>query len=343
MIGHPAKIYNYFSSRYVLSAPSPKGWYTFDCPVCGGKKKRAVHLFYEITKCWTCSFRGSVEEFIESTENLESSYEAKRRVLELADSALDVSVMENITYTKVVTSKVTMPVGYKSLLEGDSALARRARAYLSSRGFDLDRLDSKGFGYSNKHYNDPDDSKSFSKDFFGYIIIPFTKDGILQYYIGRDFLGRDDFRYKNPPADFVGVGKSEVIYNEAALYLHDEVGIFEGWADAETLGDTGTATLGWSLSQFQINKYLNCPAKKLVFFPDAGVDGDGVSFYKKAVRAATTFLDMNKEIVVVDMNKVASGDKKDLNSIGLKPVQDLYYRTRPLTWAKAMKILNSNS
>jgi len=341
MIGDPSRIYQYFSSRYGIEKPSPKGWYVFDCPFCGGRKKRAVHVFLEVTKCWTCNYKGSITDFVETTENLDY-YEAKQYIYSFESSALDMGMLSDIVGNKPLTSKITLPVGYKSIGEGDTMLGKRARQYLTKRGFDIQSLDEKGFGYCNKHYTgeDGDTSKDiFNKDFFGYIIVPFTRDGRLQYYIGRDFIG-NDMRYKNPPSDYVGVGKSEVIYNEAALYLHDEVGIFEGWSDAETLGDHGTAILGWSMSTFQMGKYMKCPAKKLVFFPDAGNDGHE-SFYRKAVRVATSFIDTDKEVYVVDLNPIASENKKDLNSIGKFAVQSQYNKTKRLTWGTAMQILNT--
>jgi hypothetical protein len=345
------KIYAYFRQFYGLrSKPSPKGWYEFDCPLCGGEKKRAVHTGMGLTKCWTCSFSGNVVEFVALDSGC-TEYEAEERIRTTEASRIDLAALELTEKEKVVYSEVKLPKGFHSLLNGDTTLAKRARKYLEKdRGFDIERLDRKGYGYCNKHFsNDPDiNRENINRDFFGYIVVPFRKDGLLQYYQGRDYVG-NFLRHKNPPSDYVGIGKSEVLYNEDALYLYDEVSISEGWADAETWGDSGTATLGWSLSPYQKQMYFKADAHTLVFIPDAGVNGQGELFYHLALRAARDFIDSGKNLYVVDLNdpllcypdEEGKPTKKDVNEIGRKPVRDKYKEDTPrLTWSNINKLLD---
>ena len=51
--------------------------------------------------------------------------------------------------------------------------------------------------------------------------------------------------------------------------------------------------------------------------PDAGRDGTGYSFYKKALSLAAKFIDMKDSVRVADLNKFEQYGK-DANSIGLK-------------------------
>ena len=70
--------------------------------------------------------------------------------------------------------------------------------------------------------------------------------------------------------------------------------------------------------------------------PDSGVDNVGVSFYHKAVKLATYFLD-HKKIKVLDLSVLESG--KDVNALGKNKAMRLYENTDYLTMSEALKIL----
>ena len=63
-----------------------------------------------------------------------------------------------------------LPEGFKNIYMGTSLLARSARNYLKKRGFDVNKLARKGWGYCN------------SGKYLGYVIIPFTEHGQLTYF-----------------------------------------------------------------------------------------------------------------------------------------------------------------
>lgn len=338
----PKRVYTYFSSRYGIHKATKKGWYAFDCPFCGGIKKRAVNIGYGITKCWTCIYRGSVSDFVQAVENC-SYYTAKEILNTIDPTDLNIEFFTDVVYENI-SSNVVLPDGYKSLMEGTGVIADRARNYLKKRGFDIERLDSRGYGYCDEHSDD------YLTDFFGYIIIPYLRNGILRYYIGRAFLNQD-FRYKNPTEECVKIGKSEVLYNESALLIYDEVAITEGALDAEFWDENGIASSGWCLSNYQFEKMYRSPAKTFVFIPDAGANKEGCSYYKMAVNTATRFLDTGKSIYVVDLNVpefdhiiTKKGERaKDVNEIGVKNVRWQLSKTKKLTWSLAMSILNENN
>lgn len=332
MIFNPHKVYQYFKDNYVLGKASPKGWYPFDCPYCGGEKKMAVQFEFGYTKCWSCGAASNVCVFVEQTENCDY-FTAKNILHSVTPSTLDLDLIQSIVVDTEV-SDITLPEGWQSIADGVGVLGDRARKYLEGRGFNIEELDFKGFGYCNEHH------KEFEKDFFGYIIVPFKKDGLLSYYLGRDYIG-NSIRYKNPPSDWVGIGKSEVIYNESALYLYKTVFVVEGWSDAETIGKNGTATLGWAFSKQQMDKYLKSPIKNLVFVPDAGKDkATEQTYYQKAIQTATTFLETDKCVIVVDLNYL-SDFGKDINEIGWDRVKKVYKSTLPLNWEYAMEIITA--
>lgn len=348
MLFDPYRVYQYFKENYVLGKKSPKGWWSFDCPFCSGEKKMAVNIEWGYTKCWSCGAASNVCTFVEETEQC-SYQDAKRILWNIKPSSLDLDILQEIQVEKR-NNEITLPDGWQSILDGRGSLGDRARRYLTSRGYDIEELDFKGFGYCNKHYERPgiDDAEKSMRDFFGYIIVPFKKDGVLSYYLGRDYIG-NYLRYKNPPSDWVGVGKADVIYNEEALHLYKTVYTVEGWSDAEAIGKRGTATLGWSLSRVQMDKYHKSQASSLVFIPDAGTDAaTGQTYYQKAVQTAMKFLESSKKIFVVDLNvpeldhiKNAKGERaKDVSEIGWPVVKErVRNHTEQLTWNLAMNII----
>lgn len=323
------KSYTWFSNNFVLKK-STKGWWLYACPMCNEvieRKKMAVNFSYEVVKCWICGYKERMVDFV--AEYLNTDYrDAKNTLNGCVAANIDLEDIHEID--RAVISDVDLPVGYKSILTGDGILAVRARNYLLERGFDLNELDKKGIGYCNEH-ND-DDSK---EDFFGYIIIPFKRKGKLIYYIGRDYIG-NFLRYKNPSKENFGVGKADVIFNEDALYLCDEVYVSEGWADACEMGKSGTSTQGWSMSVEQKRQFISSDVKSMVFIPDVGVE-QGRSFYSRAVEAAMDYMDY-KTVYVLDLSAYEELGK-DANEIGRENIIKLRKEAVPLDFGTATEIL----
>lgn len=322
------KLFTFFKNRYILRKPS-NGWYPFDCPFCvdgDGKAKHAVNFEYEFTKCWVCGFNGRVIDFVMQSEHVEY-HQAKGMLNDQEEAKIDLDILEGLIVNDKEALDVVLPHGYMSLMEGSGVLGQRARNYLTGRGFDINVLDSMGFGYCNKKHENDDDN------YFGYIIVPFKKRGKLQYFLGRDFVGNFR-RYKNPKNETFGIGKSELLFNEDALELYKRVFVLEGWSDAMTIGKEATATLGWSLSSIQKSKYMKSRADELCFVADKG-------FYKKAVQVAMDYLDVKKIVRVVSLENEPGGEdeNKDVNAIGIERFWEIYKQTEPLTYEAALKII----
>lgn len=316
------KAFNYFRSTFPIRRSS-QNWWAFDCPYCidgAGKKKMAVHFEYEMVKCWSCEYKERLIDFVKDWEDL-SYIGAREKINGYDEYSVDADVIDAVHVEKV--SGLELPTGYVPLLDGQGILGQRARNYLAGRGFDLTVLDKLGFGYCNEH----DDNEK--QDYFGYIIIPFKVKGKLRYYIGRDYIG-NYLRYKNPNKDEVGVGKTELVFNEDALDYRKECFVTEGWADAMTMGDNGISTQGWSLSVTQRNKMFKSRCRRFVFLPDKG-------FYLQALQTAQPFLD-HKEVYVVNLDEIDGG--KDVNELGRELVMDLYHHTDPLDFETVINKLS---
>ncbi len=214
-------------------------------------------------------------------------------------------------------------------------MAKRARRYLTDRGFNLEQLDSQGVGYCDEHYKPKaGDSASdeYRLDYYGRIILPFKRHGKLIYYIARTLIN-DELRYKNPAVTDCGVSKSELLFNEDALNIYDDCFLLEGVFDALTLGPNALSSQGWSLSKEQKAIIMRSACKHLIIVPDK-------DFYKQAIQTAMQFLDV-KTVSVVNMDNVLPDkpELKDVNGLGRDAVMEEIKNTPILTYGKAMEIM----
>lgn len=300
----PDKLYSYFDKHHGPVYPSTNGWYNCTCPFCG-KPKFAFMPEAKVGKCWTGCFKGFVVDVIMQYHQLDYF-----NSLELIES-MDVNIFQisRRVPRRINRSEVILPNGYVPILQGATVLGVRARNYLVSRGFDLNYMDRLGVGYCIEEADIKEDN------FFGYIIIPFNKKGILSYYIGRDFIG-NFLRYKNPAKEKFGVGKEEVFFNEEALYLQDTVYVTEGWSCAATIGSRGVSIQGSSPGDIQLNIMIKSQVKEFVLIPDAG-------YYKKGLEAAMVLLPYKKVKVLNLIDLFNAGFGKDVNEIGWDKVSQL--------------------
>lgn len=261
-----------------------------------------ISFDYNQVKCWhLCFDKIYIIDFIQMIEDVRR-FEAYE-LLELYDSVpIDYTFIERGSSE---ISAVELPRGYKSLLGGQGSLGDRARNYLSGRGFDLEYLDNIGVGYCNDHDNED--------DYFGYIIIPFKRQGKLAYFIGRDFIG-NGLRYKNPPRARFGIGKGEVLFNEEGLYRERRVFLTEGWADAATMGEAGVSMQGLDLGVLQTSMIITSPVEEVVIALDAGQ-------LKQGLRQALKLFKF-KVCRVLDL-KLLKGSGDDINEIGVERILEL--------------------
>ena len=321
------KTFTYLSNKFGIKKSS-QGWWKFICPVCGGGKSSemscAVNLKSETVKCWRakCGYKSNLSDFIAENENIDGWYKVKEFIEEFEPTNINITYYDNVVMTPKIRSKVIdFPFGYTPLMEGNGIFGKRARTYLSERGFDIEQLDYEGFGYCSSEHED------FSLNYFGYIIIPFVKKGKLVYYIGRDFLDRDNkYKYKNPSFEKLGIGKSELLFNEDAIYEKRFIYLVEGWSCAKSIGDEGVAYLGNKLSPVQNSKILKSGVRDIVFIPDVGA-------YENALKMAVDFIG-NKNVKILDLEKtgLTSPEKNDVNSIGFEKLEPFCEKLKNLNY-----------
>lgn len=300
------KIVAYLSDEYGLRE-STNGWLETDCPFCCKKNKLCVNPEYNYLKCWVCDFKGDIYYFLELTEKLRFK-EAVELISSYREQSYSLPTSQRRTFNSLnvfnVSSKFSFPCAYKPILDGDNHLSRLARAYLIRRKFDLEYLADKGFGYVDEVCEDR------TKDLFGYIIMPFSRNGIYYYYNARNYMS-SHLRYKNPSTEDFGIGKADLLWNEDALLQAKKLWIMEGVFSALTIGDDAIATMGKAVSNSQVSKILKSSAKEVVIAFDPNT-------WKESIDLASKLLNY-KAVKLLDLK---TGDPNDLGAEKLYEIEE---------------------
>jgi DNA primase len=315
--GIRGKLFNYFKGRLNIKQ-STKGWWRCDCTDCGGKFTMGINIEGRKVHCFKCGMETTGMQLLMHLEGFST--------LPQAHQYLNIQ-QEYEYYERMARSvrkdfkAIELPESFTLLSQGTSTYGRAARHYMKKRGFNVERLAIKGVGYCTEG------------EYAGYIIFPFFKKGKLIYFQGRLYIGAGP-KMKNPKEEDFGIGKSQIIYNQDALYIYNRVYVLESITNAETLGDTGIATLGKSISQYQLSTMIASPCRRMVLIldPDA---------YKEAIQSAMQIVNYKKVKVV----KLPDGDL-DVNNYGMGKTLDFVKQTEYSTYIQLFRIriqLNTGS
>ena len=305
------QLYNYFVKR--LGAYKYRnGWLRVPtCPYCHREQKMGINLNTYRTNCFRCGEHPSPAQMVMDIEGLDT-YSELITFLRNGD-------FTELTFTeeKVELSEakpVYLPEGFKLITQGTSTLANSFRKYVIKRGFNPNELARHGVGYCTKG------------EYFGYLIIPFYTEGSLRYWNARLVIGSGP-RYNNPPKDITGLGKEFLIYNSDALGLYNQVFICEGAINALTMGENAIATMGKSISRYQINELIKAQAKRYIILLDPDAKDKAIDLALKLVNF--------KSVKVVYLP-----EGKDCNDIQRKEVMKLVWRTRYQSYSDLIKLRN---
>ena len=301
-------LHEYF--RYKLKAfDYRKGWMKSDCPYCGGEKKFGINLSNNRCNCFKCGEHPSPISLVMYLENTDSFHEVLS-ILESGDYSGYVFKEEKVELKG--KKEFFLPDGFKNISMGTSLLARSARNYLKKRGFNIEELARKGWGYCN------------TGKYLGYIIIPFTEHRQLTYFNARLYMGAGP-KYNNPEVDITGLGKSFIIYNADALEIYRTVFICEGAINAETLGENGIATGGKAVSRYQVNRLIKSPVEKFIILIDPDAKDKSLDLAFKLVPF--------KKVKVVFLP-----DNEDVNSLGKRRTLEYVRKTTYQTYQELLTI-----
>lgn len=299
--------------------------YSISCFSCRESAGRSGYLnadsgFY---KCWQPSC-----EYSESRLGATHVSKILREVFKYDYETLKtLEVLSPAKKAKVtpIFSKLLLPDCYVPILEGTGKIANAARSYLLSRNYDLEYIAEKykvGFTFE-KEGRIP----------AGYILIPFYDARFdLVYYQLRaipDVTPADALRWINPLESELHVKKSDVLFNEIALYKNTNVLLHEGATDCMTTD--GVAGLGVSLSETVVKKIAVSPVKRVYVMLDEGAWADTLNHAKTLLQAT------DKEVYAVPFY----AGEKDPNKMGYEKTQEIIatraYKIQTLTDYESLK------
>ena len=291
------KLFKYFQERLGIKR-STKGWWRCDCFYCGHHHTMGIHLENYKAKCFACDFHDTpvkllmdIESFVTQAEawaflKIQQEYDAYERINRVEKREL---------------IQIELPESFTLLIQGSSLMAKAARRYMEGRGFDCTKLSLMGVGYCKEG------------EYGGYIIFPFYRKGKLVYFQGRRYMGAGP-KMKNPPEELYGIGKSELIFNEDALFIYKRVYMLESITNSLTIGDPTIGISGKTMSPKQFAKILMSPCEEVIILLDRDAR-------KQAYEIAMQLVH-HKMVKVIEM---PSDD--DVNKMGKKQTMELVKRT----------------
>lgn len=310
--GFKSKLYNYFVKR-LGAFPYRNGWLKVPvCPFCGRELKLGVNLSTYRTNCFRCNYHQNPAQCIMDIEQLETYQE----LLKFLDNEEFTEYTFKEERIQLRERKVFyLPEGYRLITHGSSQLAKSIRGYIKKRGFSPEYLSKFGVGYCSQG------------DLYGYLIIPFYYNGSLRYYNARQVYGFGP-RYNNPTTDITGLGKEFIIFNHDALRLYNSVFICEGALNALTLGERAIATMGKSISAYQVNELIKSPVERFIILLDPDAKQSAINLAFKLVAY--------KKVKVVFLPEGC-----DVNDLGRAKTLQYVYQTRYQDYNSLLKLKNA--
>lgn len=303
------KLFKYFKQRLNLK-PSTKGWYRSNCPLCGGNYCFGVNISLNRTKCFKCGEQKTPIEALMEMENLATLNDA-RNFINLQEQYDQYEDYQVVRYER---KEVKLPESFRLIINKEGILGKSAQNYIKKRGFDITKMGMQGVGYCLKG------------DYAGYIVFPFYKRGKLVFFQGRKFIGEGP-KMKNPMNETFGIGKTQLIYNQDALFMYNEIRVVESITNALTLGDSAVAILGKKISPYQLSMLINCPCKRVTIILDSDAILEAALFAMQLVHY--------KKVRVILMPK-----DKDVNDLGKTETRTLIMKTPWQTYNQLMKLKN---
>ena len=252
-------------------------WYSFNCLCCAENKvvelDNKFSLEINVTPqvlafhCWRCGdsdgMKGKLSTLIKKYGGRLVFEEYKRILDEYRQSQLFTLNDDGDTNNSIKDmEQLKLPTGFKPIVEND-LLAHDAVEYLKKRNINQEIITKYNIGYipNNNQYD-------FSTR--GRIIIPsYNQFGDINYWVGRDFTGRNKVRYMNPKVE-----KTKFIFNEYYVNWYEDVILVEGVFD-HIVTPNSIPLLGKNLNNdFVLYNTLisNAKSKVIIFLDDDAVD-----------------------------------------------------------------------
>ena len=254
-------------------------------------------LHFQKFNCWVCGFKGK------KLINLFKAIDAPSdKILELK------SLVKTTTTTEkqVVTEQVKLPEEYQSILNNQSFAAKRALAYLKSRGLTEDDIFKYNIGYCETgKYSDM-------------IIIPsYDESGTLNYFVGRSYTPESNKKL-NPDTS------RNIIPFEIFINWNSPIILCEGMFDAISIKRNAIPLLGKNIQSKLMSKIVSSTVKKVYI----ALDKDAI---KQALDFCEQLINEGKTVHLIEL------EDKDPNEMGFKAFIKLLYKSTPLTYSNLLE------
>lgn len=204
--------------------------YQFNCPHCAdengsipdGKYNLEINLYLGKYNCWKCGdidgTRGRLSVLIKKYGNVTLYKEYKEEMKRLIESKLyDISLYEGVNKS-VDEVYVKLPKTFRKI-DMKKHQKGRIHDYLLKRNIDQRIIDRFNIGYTTW---DEENYKLRNR-----IIIPsYDAFGDLNYWVGRDYTGRQKQKYMNCDAD-----KKNIVFQESTINWDADIILVEGAID----------------------------------------------------------------------------------------------------------------
>lgn len=251
-----------------------EGWFEYNCPNCAdieGKVDSKHNLPISFQKgychCWKCGFSASIGSLIRKYGD-KALYESYKTFLREVASSLefqfDMFSDNNKNYLKEIQNEIILPNNLVSVNQ-----CHHASEYLRQRGITQDIIDK----YQIQCIPWSEDYKCRNR-----ILIPsYNRFGDLNYYIARDFTGKQRLKYANPP-----IPKTSIIFNENLIDWYDTIYLCEGVFDSIVVPNS-IPMLGKKLSNDTIlfQTLIERAESEIVVFLDDDAYADAVQLYRQ--------------------------------------------------------------
>lgn len=205
------------------------GWTDFNCPQCAendgvesdGKHNCSINFKEGFFHCWKCGYAGKISRILKDYGGSSVVAEYYNEIKNIRNSQEYQLYQENALVKSElidVENAINLPENFKRISSVDKE-SYPAYKYLKERGIDYDIINEFGIGYVPWSEN----YKMRNR-----IIIPsYDQYHNLNYFVSRDYTGKQKLKYINPDID-----KKTIVFNEDKINWCENIYIVEGPMDS---------------------------------------------------------------------------------------------------------------
>jgi hypothetical protein len=274
----------------------------YNCPFCNHHKPKLEVSFKEEKKgenpwnCWVCGKKG--RSLMTLFNKIGASDGDKQELTGL------IRAKGGIVSSTVKEEILTLPKEFRELtsIGKNDIIGKHAINYLRNRGITHEDVIKYSIGYC--------ETGPFAK----MVIIPsYTETGNLNYFMARNFDNNSPVKYKNPTTS------KDVVGFELLINWNLPVILCEGAFDAMAIKRNAIPLFGKFIPKKLMKKIVSSQVSKIYIALDKDAQ-------KQALEHCKQFLDLGKEVYLVDM------EDKDPSEMGFSKFTTLIQNAIPMTY-----------